>query len=262
MSRSNGSYHPLASELMVTEEAPHDDARKGNRPPDPAPAAREREIAIIAHEMRNSLAVVRGAAHLLKATGGADGLATARTLIERHAGHMVRHIEELLDQGRDSHSPTTLQFTRTDLRKYAGYAIDAVTHDVRRRAHELRVSLPAQPVWVYGDGERLEQAFANILMNAAKYTPDGGQIALVMEHADGWVNVRISDSGLGMTSALLPRIFDMYVQANHSASDIENGQGIGLAVVRDLVVQHGGSVKATSAGLGRGSELTVRLPTL
>jgi signal transduction histidine kinase len=264
MSRSNGSYHPVSSELLAlaAEEEGHDDKRPGDLSSNPALRARDREIAIITHELRNSLAVVRGAARMLQTAGNPESIESARALIERHAGHMGRHIDDLLDHGGGEGRGQTLQFARADLRKYAGYALDAATPDLRRRAHQLSISVPAQPVWVYGDGERLEQVFANILMNAAKYTPDGGKIALTMEHADGWVDVRICDSGMGMTSALLPRIFDMFVQADDSASAVGHGQGIGLAVVRNLVIQHGGSVKATSAGLGLGSELTVRLPTL
>jgi signal transduction histidine kinase len=261
MSRTNGSYQPPTPELLAAPERPQDDHRERNQWSG-GTTARERQIAMISHELRNSLTVVRTAAKLLQRSPGMDGIESTCMLIERHAGHMGRHIEELLAHDRDGGVCQSLQFARADLRKFAGYAIDAISADCSRRGHLLSAELPAQPVWVYGDGARLEQLFANLLMNAAKYTPDGGRIAMTMEHADGWARVRIRDSGVGIAASVLPRIFGLFSQADKSLPSIEGGQGIGLAVVRNLVTQHGGSVNAISAGLGLGSEFTVSLPTL
>jgi len=124
------------------------------------------------------------------------------------------------------------------------------------------VHLPDEPLWVEVDSVRLEQVFSNLLINAAKYTPDGGDILLTMESLDQWVCIRIRDSGIGIEPAVLLRVFDMFSQADAAAPCAEGGSGIGLAVVRDLVEMHGGSVRAASAGLGLGSEFTVMLPAL
>lgn len=260
MSRSNGTYHP---------ESPGYDPMPGfvqNLPQparpagDPLAAAREQQIAIVSHELRNSLAVVRGATKLLKSVSDANGLESARTLIERHASHMARHIDDLLAQGRGDARSVDLHFARADLRRHVRHAADAILPECRRRAHQLLVTMPAEPVWVYADGERLEQALSNLLVNAAKYSPDGGKIGIVLEHHDGSTSIHVKDSGIGITPALLPRIFDLYVQADDSAHDRRHG--IGLAVVRDLIARHGGNVMAASPGLGQGSEFTVTLPTL
>jgi signal transduction histidine kinase len=261
MSRTNGSYQPRTPELLTDEHGGHDDHRERNQWSS-GTSARERQVAMISHELRNSLMVVRTAAKLLQRSPAMDGIESTCMLIERHTGHMARHIEELLAHDRDDGVCQSLQFARADLRKFAGYAIDAVSADCSRRGHQLSIELPAHPVWVCGDGARLEQLFSNLLMNAAKYTPDGGKIAMTMEHVDGWARVRIRDSGLGIAPSVLPRIFGLFAQADRSSPSIEGGQGIGLAVVRNLVTQHGGSVNAISAGLGLGSEFTVSLPTI
>jgi len=124
------------------------------------------------------------------------------------------------------------------------------------------VDLPADALWVEADAARLEQVLSNLLINAAKYTPDGGEILLTVERLDKRVSIRIRDSGIGIEPAVLLRVFDMFAQADASAPCSEGGSGIGLAVVRDLVEMHGGTVRAASAGLGKGSEFTVMLPSL
>jgi len=223
------------------------------------PDIRADEIAVISHELRNSLAVVRNAAQLLRHPGGVEG---ARILIERHVGQMSRHIDDLLDTSYRDIRKKTLRRTHVDLRTVVGYAVSAIAPDLARRGHHLDVQLPTEPLWVEVDALRLEQAFSNLLINAAKYTPDGGEILLLMERVDACVSVRVRDSGIGIEPGMLLRVFDLFAQADATAPCAEGGRGIGLAVVRDLVEMHGGSVHASSAGLGRGSEFTVLLPTL
>lgn len=222
--------------------------------------AHAEEVAIICHELRNSLAVVRGAARLLRSPAARDGI-EARALIERHVGQMSRHIEDLLAPRRRDEPDQGLQLTWIDLRVIAGYAADAIAPDMARRGHHLTVKLPAEPTWAHVDGTRLEQAFANLLINAAKYTPDGGNIALTMEGGDERVYVRVRDSGVGIEPAMLSRIFGMFVQVDSTLPSSEGGRGIGLAVVRNIVERHGGSVNAGSPGLGLGSVFTIMLPS-
>jgi signal transduction histidine kinase len=225
-------------------------------------AVRGDEIAVICHELRNSLAIVRGAARLLRQSGNAPSgnSADAAALIERHAGQMSRHIDDLLHPLRRNGHDHGTQFARLDLRSIAGHAAAAVSPEMRSRGHRLVVKLPEEPVWTQADGARLEQAFLNLLINAARYTADGGDIALIMERANTHVLVRVRDSGIGIDPAMLKRVFGMFVQIRAAPALNGREHGIGLAVVRNLVEQHGGTVSAASAGLGRGSEFTIDLP--
>ena len=217
-------------------------------------------VAVISHELRNSLGVVRNAARLLRSPVDTARVERARTLIERHVAQMNRHIEHLLDPAALDRPKDALQLSYVDLRTILKNSVDAVAADCAQRGHRLVVTLPADALWVHADAARLEQVFLNLLINAAKYTPGGGEIALTMEHLEKQVSVRIRDSGIGIEPAQLSRIFEMSVQVDATALRAEGGRGIGLAVVRDLVEMHGGTVVAASAGLSLGSEFTVLLP--
>jgi signal transduction histidine kinase len=222
--------------------------------------ARIDEIAVICHELRNSLAVVRGAAHLLKSPAAGDVIDHVRALIERHAGQMSRHIEDLLEPSRRGGRGQGLQLSHVDLRVVARHALDSIAPEMERRGHRLVATLPVEALWAQVDGARLEQAFANLLINAAKYTPDGGDIHFILECLEGQVYVRVRDSGVGIAPAALSGVFGMYVQVGNALPRIGGGSGIGLAVVRNLVELHGGTVQGMSAGLGSGSEFTIVLP--
>lgn len=220
------------------------------------------ETAVICHELRNSLAVVRGAARLLRSSDDSEGLNTLRSLIERQVEQMSRHIDDLvLPQRRNGHSHEP-QMSAMDLRVIARNALDAITPELARRQHNLVVKLPLKPVLASADGSRLEQAISNLLINAVKYTPDGGEITFTMEHGHHLMCVRVRDSGIGIAPAMLPRIFGMFVQVDTALPSLKGGSGIGLAVVRDVIQFHGGTVSATSPGLGLGSEFIIVLPTL
>jgi signal transduction histidine kinase len=218
------------------------------------------EIAMIAHELRNSLGVVRNAARLLRLPAGASSVEGARVLIERHVGQMTQHIEDLLEASQREVHKKELHKAHVDLRTVVEYATNAIAPDLVRRKHRLVIRLPDKPLWIEADVTRLEQVFSNLLINAAKYTPDGGEIVVTLERADRVASIRIRDSGIGIEPAVLLRVFDMFAQADASSDCAEGGSGIGLAVVRDLVEMHGGTVRAMSEGLGHGSEFTVQLP--
>jgi signal transduction histidine kinase len=221
---------------------------------------RMKQIAVISHELRNSLGVVLNASRLMRRQVDAETIEHARILIDRHVGLMNRHIEDLLDETPPSRRQKVLQLSHVDLRTILRNSIDAIASDVARRGHELVVNLPAEALWVHADDGRLEQVFSNLLVNAAKYTPDAGKITVTMERVGKLASVRIRDSGIGIAPTQLSRIFEMFVQVDATAPLAEGGRGIGLAVVRDLVEMHGGTVVATSAGLKSGSEFTVLLP--
>jgi signal transduction histidine kinase len=227
-----------------------------------AVATRADDIAIISHEMRNSLAVLLQASRLIKMRRGPEDVDRALVLIDRHVLQMSRHIEDLFDTTPLKVHKNALRLAHVDLRAVVQNSIDALAPDLARRRHVLTLKLPAEAAWMHADGARLEQVFSNLLINAAKYTPDGGQIALTMERLDQHIRVCVRDSGIGIAPALLVPIFEMFAQVDATAVVAEGGRGIGLAVVRDLVTMHGGSVTATSAGLSLGSEFTVLLPSI
>jgi signal transduction histidine kinase len=223
---------------------------------------RDDRLAVIAHELRNSLSVVRNAARLFGAQQTVSGVIdSARLLIERQVGQMSRLIGDLLDGSRVA-GPESLQRRRIDLRVLVRQVIEGIELDFRRCGHRLTVNLPDDPVWLDADPGRLEQVFSNLLMNAAKYSHDRGDITLTVARHLEYARVCISDEGIGITAELLPCVFGLFVQAEPSAPHSEAGHGIGLAVVRNLVEMHGGCVTAASDGLGRGSEFTVLLPAL
>jgi signal transduction histidine kinase len=220
-------------------------------------------LAVFSHEMRSSLGAIRNAAHLL----GLQSLETpvgekARQLIERQVGRMTRLADDLIDVARIRSETQHLRCERIDLRVVLKHAMETVESDIDARNHRLAASLPDAPVWLRGDPGRLEQVFVNLLVNAAKYTDRGGDLSLSMQHNDGHVIVRICDSGIGIAADVLPRVFDLFMQADSSSRRAAAGFGIGLALVRSLVELHRGSVSATSAGLGQGSQFVVRLPAL
>ena len=260
---------PLLTKMMIAPDTARNPMLNGGHSPGLASIvlplriadSRADEIAMISHELRNSLGVVRNAARLLRFPAGEAGIDGARVLIERHVGQMTRHIEELLDtsQHRDKKA---LRRSHVDLRTVVEFAVNAIAPDMARRGHRLAVSLPPDALWMHADVARLEQVFSNLLINAAKYTPDGGDIALTLERIGAHACIRFCDSGIGISAAMLERVFHLFAQADASDARAEGGHGIGLAVVRDLVEAHEGSVQATSAGLGLGSQFTVLLPTL
>ena len=220
-------------------------------------------LAVFSHEVRSSLGAIHNAAHLLRLLHAESSVEEkARLLIERQVGRMTRLVDDLGELSRSRSAETPLQFERIDLRVVVMHAIETVESDLGKRNHRLTTSLPDMPMWLTGDSGRLEQVLVNLLVNASKYTNDGGDLCLSVQHRDHEVVVRIGDSGIGIAPDVLPLIFNLFVQADHSSRRAEAGLGIGLALVKRLVEMHGGSVTAASAGLGQGSEFTVWLPAL
>lgn len=224
-------------------------------------------LAMLAHELRNPLAPIRNAAHLLRRRCEGDPvLQRTQGIIERQVTHLTRLVDDLLDVARINRGHIELRKTELDLAEIVGEAVEAVREAVDTRGHHLSVRLPPEPVWVVGDRTRLVQIIGNVLTNAAKYTPDGGRIQLTgeLEGSPGArrVALRFRDNGQGIAPDVLPRIFDLFTQAERSLDRSEGGLGIGLTLVKELVEQHGGTIEARSAGLGQGSEFVVRLPVL
>jgi PAS domain S-box-containing protein len=220
-------------------------------------------LAMLAHELRNPLAPICNALQILRAPGTAGAaVEEAVGVLERQVRHLVRLVDDLLDVSRIMRGRIDLRKERLDLAAVVAQAVETVRPVLDARGHELTVALPAEPVRLVGDGVRLAQVFANLLHNAAKYTEGPGRIRLSAAREDGSVAVRVQDSGVGIAPEVLPHIFDLFVQADRSIARSQGGLGIGLTIVRRLVNLHGGTITATSAGPGRGSEFVVRLPAL
>jgi signal transduction histidine kinase len=220
-------------------------------------------LATLAHELRNPLAPIRNALQLLRLDGGNPvTLERARTMMERQLHHMVHLIDDLMDVSRITRNKLVLRKERVELAAVVRSAVEAARPAIEAAGHELRVALPAQPIYLNADLTRLAQVFANLLNNAAKYMEPGGRIQLRGELDDGEVVVRVRDSGVGIPSDMLPKIFEIFTQVERSLERAQGGLGIGLSLARGLVEMHGGTIEAHSAGTGRGSEFLVRLPII
>ena len=218
-------------------------------------------LATLAHELRNPLAPLLTALHLVQ-HANADGRMRERALpiMDRQVTQLVRLVDDLLDVSRITRGKLTLRLERVELARVLDGAVEAATASIAAQEHHIDVRLPETPVFLKADPTRLSQVFQNLLNNAAKYTPRGGHIQVQVEVDDGRVNVRVVDSGIGFSPDAAESIFDMFVQAEESKEFAQGGLGIGLTLVRQLVIMHDGTITARSDGPGRGSEFEVTLP--
>jgi PAS domain S-box-containing protein len=218
-------------------------------------------LAMLAHELRNPLAPIGTAAQLLRlAPGDAARVGQAAEVITRQVGHMTQMVDDLLDVSRVTRGLVQLDREPVELRAIMAAAIEQAEPLLQARHHRLLTESPGGEAVVLGDRHRLVQVVSNLLHNAAKYTPQGGKITLSIVASDEEVEIRVCDNGIGMDDRLVPRVFDLFTQAERTPDRSQGGLGIGLALVRSLVHMHGGRVFAHSAGTGRGSTFTVVLP--
>jgi PAS domain S-box-containing protein len=218
-------------------------------------------LAMLSHEIRNPLAPVLNAIHLLRLQKETDIVQQqAREIIERQVAHLVRIVDDLLEVSRITTGRIRLQREHIDLRAVVDHAVEAVRPALQRRRQEFAVAKSKKPVWLHGDAARIEQVIVNLLNNASKYTPEGGRIWVTVQQESDDAVLRVRDNGVGITADLLSRIFDLFAQADRSLDRSQGGLGVGLTVVQRLVELHGGKVQASSEGLGKGSEFVVRLP--
>ena len=214
-------------------------------------------VAMVGHELRNPLAAICNAAHILQEANTA-GHAAAVQVVARQSQHLARVAHDLLDLSRIGRNKLVLQTGPVELQTVVAAAVETAQSLIARRGQTLSVELPGAPMWLMGDAVRLSQMLANLLDNAAKYTPAGGQIWVSARTIGGRIEIAVRDTGIGIPADQLHAVFDLFAQLDSSAG----GLGLGLALVRDLAERHGGSVEATSEGPGMGSQFTVRLPGL
>jgi len=220
-------------------------------------------LAMLAHELRNPLAPIRNGLQILRLAGNNSvAAAEARSMMERQFGQMVRLIDDLLDLSRITKGKIELRKQEFDLAAAVQDAVETSRPLIEASGHQLTVTLPPRPVYVDGDRTRLAQVFANLLNNSAKYTPQGGRISLLVERHGSDVVVTVKDNGVGIAADMLPKVFEMFTQVDHSLERSQGGLGIGLSLVRGLVEMHGGRVEVHSEGDGKGSEFIVRLSVL
>ena len=234
---------------------------EARREADRANRAKDDFLAMLGHELRNPLAPIVTALHVMRLSG-ADAFQKERAIIERQTDHLVRLVDDLLDVSRIASGKVELRKERLDLRQAIGIAVETASPALERQRQVFETDLASQPLWVHGDAARLAQVISNLLVNASKYTPPGGHIRIAAHARGDVVELKVTDDGVGISAENLPLVFDQFMQERQAVDRAAGGLGLGLTIVKSLVLAHGGEVHASSAGKSQGSEFTVRLPLL
>jgi len=220
-------------------------------------------LAMLGHELRNPLAPIANGSLLLRRIGGENpDIARLCDMFDRQISTMRRLLDDLLDVSRLNQGKIRFVRQPLDLQPIVQASIEVCRPNLERQHHHLTVELPPQPLRIMGDSTRLSQAVSNLLNNAIKYTPSGGEIAICAEQHDDEVMIRLRDNGIGIDPAQLPRIFELFAQGDQGAGRPQTGLGVGLALVDRIVRAHGGTIVGNSEGRGKGSEFVLTLPGL
>ncbi|UQA61006.1 hybrid sensor histidine kinase/response regulator [Polyangium aurulentum] len=217
-------------------------------------------LAMLGHELRNPLMPILTALELMRMRGQ-DVFAKERAVLQRQANHLLRLVEDLMDVSRITRGKVELKKRTVELSRVVARAVETASPLLEQRSHELAMNVPTTGLLVHADEDRLVQVVANLLSNAAKYTPPRGKIEVEGRRAGEEIALTIRDSGMGISPELLPEIFNLFVQGERTLARSEGGLGLGLAIVKIFVELHGGTVSAWSEGPGKGSEFTIRLPS-
>jgi PAS domain S-box-containing protein len=218
-------------------------------------------LAMLAHELRNPLAPIRNAVTILQLEPSPSPMVrSSRDMIDRQLSHMTRLVDDLLDVGRLTTGKIRFQTEQVAYAQVVARSIEAVRPLIDARRHQLTVDMPDSGLWVQGDATRLSQVLQNLLTNAAKYTPEGGQIELKVWQDGKQLHTSVRDNGAGLSAQALTQIFELFSQGDAQTAARESGLGIGLTLARSLVEMHGGTLSATSPGPGRGSTFSFFLP--
>lgn len=221
---------------------------------------RDQFLAMLSHELRNPLAAVLNATALIgEPEVSARGVMDAREVIDNNVRHLARMLDDLLDVSRYTHDKVTLLKTVVNLNTLALDVVECVRHLVDGKNQRLQIDIPKTPIFVEGDAGRLQQAQVNLLVNASKYTPEGGWIKYSIRREEDQAAIDVEDSGDGIDAALLPRIFEPFVQAEQALERTQGGMGLGLPLVRMIIEAHEGTVAASTKGSQRGSLFQIRL---
>jgi PAS domain S-box-containing protein len=220
---------------------------------------KDKFLATLAHELRNPMAPIRYAVAMLRPDAAPEAVEQARQTIERQSAVMARLIDDLMDISRITRDAIELKLQRVDLRQLAREAVEIAQPLIDSMRHRVDIVLPSRPLWVSADATRLLQVFGNLLMNAAKYSDPGTAVEMTLREVDGSAVAEVRDSGIGLSSGMLTAVFELFSQV-HKERRTPSGLGVGLSIAKRLVEMHGGSIWASSEGLGRGATFTFKLP--
>jgi len=226
-----------------------------------ASRSKDEFLAMLGHELRNPLSPIVTALHLMKLRDG-QALQHERTIIERQVTHLLRLVDDLLDISRITRGKIQLNKERLEISQVVSKAIEMASPLLERGHHHLSISVPDQGLALEGDATRLAQVVSNLLNNAAKYTPPGGQIEIAAARRGERNVLTVRDNGIGISAAMLPRVFELFAQERQNIDRSQGGLGLGLAIVKSLVTIHDGTVSVSSEGHGKGSVFTVELPAV
>jgi PAS domain S-box-containing protein len=271
---ADGAYHPVLAQgvairgdhgEIVGWAGIHLDIRRLKETEDALREADRRKdefLATLAHELRNPLAPIGHAVKILEVAASDERQRDwAREVIARQSRRMALLLDDLLDVSRITSGRLKLRFDQVAVDSLVATAVETAKPLIEAKQQSLTVELPAPPLLLDVDALRLSQALSNLLTNAAKYTDTGGALSIVVTQKIDELTIAVRDTGIGLSAATIPRVFDMFSQVESAIDRAEGGLGIGLALVKGLVRLHGGTVEAKSAGLGLGSEFTIRLPS-
>ena len=217
-------------------------------------------LATLAHELRNPLAPIQNGLEILKKSTSAETNQKVLALIGRQTAQMSHLIDDLMDIARIATGKIELRSARVDLGSTINNALEEIAASAGAAKHKISPTLPKTPLFVIADATRLSQVMANVVANAIKYTPTGGNISIILERDTQEAIIRVEDDGIGISSDQLEPIFEMFTQVDHTMNRPNGGLGIGLAISRTIVEMHGGRITVESEGLGKGSAFIVRLP--
>lgn len=241
-------------EQLVAQRAAEEALREADR-------RKDEFLATLAHELRNPLAPLRTGLDVLRSAGANhEMLERVRVMMSRQVTQLVKLIDDLLDVSRIATGKVVLRRELVDMRQVVEAAIESSQPAVTSAHHTLTVTLPSRPVFVEADTSRLEQVICNVLNNACKYTPHGGQIHVALSYTPREATLRIVDNGLGIPAEMLPKVFEMFTQVDRNLDRAQGGLGIGLSLVKRLMELHGGKVLADSRGPNQGSTFSLVLP--
>jgi signal transduction histidine kinase len=217
-------------------------------------------LAVLAHELRNPVAALSGGLHLLDKDISPERSKDIRTRMDRMLTHLSHLVDDLLDVSRVNQGKISLKTERIELSQILQSAIDASQHYVDAGGHQFTTEIPGEAIWLDADHTRLAQVVANLLNNAAKYTPSGGTISLSASSSEGMAEIKVTDTGVGIPSEMQSQIIVIFSQVEDHLTKAQGGLGIGLALVKQLVALHGGAIDVESAGQDMGSTFSVRIP--
>jgi PAS domain S-box-containing protein len=238
-----------------------DDQKRAEAQAKAANRAKDEFLAMLGHELRNPIAPIMTALELVQLRDP-TAFPRERTIIARQVTHLVRLVDDLLDISRITGGKIKLHREPIELATVVSRAVETASPVLEKKLHNLVVNVAAQGLAVNGDAARLVQVVSNLLTNAAKFTPPKGTITITGERRGATVSLRVRDTGIGISRAMLPHVFEMFAQERQAADRSQGGLGLGLAIAQSLVAMHGGTVTAHSEGAGRGSELVIELPAL